>query len=90
MEGEKGTIEFVGNRTECALLVMLQKWGEDYRAIRDLNHDKVGAWMPGYLLGGRMRVGGRVGGRAGGRAGEQGGRQEAEWLHPRKCDDFIR
>ena len=41
MEGEKGTVEFVGNRTECALLVMIQKWGVDYKAVRDLNHDKV-------------------------------------------------
>lgn len=34
VEGEKGTVDFVGNRTECALLVMIQKWGEDYRAVR--------------------------------------------------------
>lgn len=28
-------IEFVGNRTECALLVMCRELGEDYRRIRD-------------------------------------------------------
>ncbi len=41
VENEKGVIDFVGNRTECALLVMIQKWGEDYRAARELYHDKV-------------------------------------------------
>ncbi|GAB4816684.1 hypothetical protein N2152v2_003730 [Parachlorella kessleri] len=41
VEGEKGSVEFVGNRTECALLVMIQKWGEDYKAVRDLYHDKI-------------------------------------------------
>jgi Ca2+-transporting ATPase len=34
-----GKIDFVGNRTECALLLMLQKeWGQDYKAMRDMNH----------------------------------------------------
>ncbi len=31
------SVEFVGNRTECALLLMLRGWGLDYKAIRD-NH----------------------------------------------------
>lgn len=34
MEGEKGKIEFVGNRTECALLMLMRQWGEDYVAWR--------------------------------------------------------
>ncbi|KAI7841822.1 hypothetical protein COHA_004351 [Chlorella ohadii] len=34
-----GKIDFVGNRTECALLLMLQKnWGQDYKALRDMHH----------------------------------------------------
>ncbi|KAG2500891.1 hypothetical protein HYH03_001650 [Edaphochlamys debaryana] len=32
---EKGKIEFVGNRTECALLQMLKNWGCDYAAVRE-------------------------------------------------------
>ncbi len=31
------SVEFVGNRTECALLLMLRGWGHDYKGIRD-NH----------------------------------------------------
>lgn len=27
----------MGNRTECALLMMLRGWGLDYKAIRDAN-----------------------------------------------------
>lgn len=41
MDSEKGTVDFVGNRTECALLVMARKWGQDYKALRDLHSDKV-------------------------------------------------
>jgi hypothetical protein len=26
---------FVGNRTECALLMMLGKWGIDYKVVRE-------------------------------------------------------
>ena len=29
------SVEFVGNRTECALLLMLRGWGHDYKSIRD-------------------------------------------------------
>ena len=40
MVGEPhGKVEFVGNRTECALLMMLRNWGRDYRELRDVNHD---------------------------------------------------
>ena len=31
----KESIGFVGNRTECALLMLLRTWGSDYKAIRD-------------------------------------------------------
>jgi hypothetical protein len=27
-------IEFVGNRTECALLMLTKKWGVDYKQVR--------------------------------------------------------
>ena len=29
----------MGNRTECALLMMLRGWGEDYAALRELHHE---------------------------------------------------
>jgi Ca2+-transporting ATPase len=38
VENENGTVGFVGNRTECALLLMVRSWGEKYREIRDLEH----------------------------------------------------
>lgn len=38
VENENGTVGFVGNRTECALLLMVRSWGDDYREIRDLEH----------------------------------------------------
>ena len=31
----KDQIGFVGNRTECALLMLLRTWGSDYKVIRD-------------------------------------------------------
>jgi Ca2+-transporting ATPase len=34
-KGASQPLEFVGNRTECALLVLAGKWGADYRAIRE-------------------------------------------------------
>lgn len=30
-------IEFVGNRTECALLMLTKKWGIDYKQVRALH-----------------------------------------------------
>ena len=39
MDPNNGKIDFVGNRTECALLVMTRNWGQDYKALRDLHHD---------------------------------------------------
>lgn len=41
METLGGAIECVGNRTECALLVMLRDWGEDYKALRTAHGDRV-------------------------------------------------
>lgn len=53
VDTDKSRIEFVGNRTECALLVMGRNWGQDYKALRDLHHDKiVGAWVERGLGGG--------------------------------------
>lgn len=40
-ENEDGTVGFVGNRTECALLIMLRSWGVSYRDVRDLHHAQV-------------------------------------------------
>jgi len=38
IENEDGTTGFVGNRTECALLIMCRKWGIDYKAERERLH----------------------------------------------------
>ena len=35
---EKDSIQFVGNRTECALLILLKDWGANYKEIRDQHH----------------------------------------------------
>lgn len=35
------SVEFVGNRTECALLLLLRGWGHDYKGIRDNYRDAV-------------------------------------------------
>ena len=40
-ENENGTIGFVGNRTECALLLMTKGWGDSYREVRDIEHPNV-------------------------------------------------
>ncbi len=43
---DNGTIDFVGNRTECALLVMLRKLGSDYTALREeRGADLVKVWI---------------------------------------------
>ena len=34
VEAASGGVECVGNRTECALLLMLREWGQDYRRLR--------------------------------------------------------
>lgn len=44
-------VEFVGNRTECALLMLGRKWGSNYQAIRDKHQpdvEQVGSWL--YLF----------------------------------------
>lgn len=35
IEHSADLVEFVGNRTECALLMLGRKWGGDYKALRD-------------------------------------------------------
>ncbi|GIL57498.1 hypothetical protein Vafri_12720 [Volvox africanus] len=35
VDQDNGTVDFVGNRTECALLVLLRKLGFDYKQLRD-------------------------------------------------------
>ncbi len=47
----EGKTEFVGNRTECALLVMVRNWGQDYAALRDLNHEQTVGESAGAGLG---------------------------------------
>ena len=47
-EGGSGKVDFVGNRTECALLMMLRNWGQDYKDLRILHHEAtVGACVAG-------------------------------------------
>ena len=41
METEDGAVDFVGNRTECALLMLQRAWGESYAAIREKHHHEV-------------------------------------------------
>ncbi|PNH03295.1 Plasma membrane calcium-transporting ATPase 4 [Tetrabaena socialis] len=42
VEQENGTTDFVGNRTECALLIMLRKLGFEYKDLRkEREHDQV-------------------------------------------------
>ena len=38
---DSSTVEFVGNRTECALLVLLKDWGFGYKEIRDQQHNSL-------------------------------------------------
>jgi len=38
---DKMTVDFVGNRTECALLMLLRDWGKGYKQIRDDNHSAI-------------------------------------------------
>lgn len=35
---QEGKVDFVGNRTECALLMMLQRWAIDYKVAREELH----------------------------------------------------
>ena len=45
VDDSNGKVDFVGNRTECALLVMARNWGQNYRELRDIHHDQtVGEW----------------------------------------------
>lgn len=41
IEEEDGKVGFVGNRTECALLMMLRKWGINYKDLRSQNDSRV-------------------------------------------------
>jgi len=38
---ENGTIGFVGNRTECALLMMIKSWGVEYTEVRESEHHNI-------------------------------------------------
>jgi Ca2+-transporting ATPase len=41
IEHSKDLVDFVGNRTECALLMLSRKWGSDYKALRDTHQPKI-------------------------------------------------
>ena len=41
IEGEHGAVDFVGNRTECALLMLARGWGQNYKTLRDTLHPHV-------------------------------------------------
>ncbi|KAL6781722.1 FAP10B [Auxenochlorella protothecoides x Auxenochlorella symbiontica] len=41
VEGEHGGVDFVGNRTECALLMLARGWERDYRDVRAALSDDV-------------------------------------------------
>lgn len=38
---DQGMVGFVGNRTECALLMMLRSWGKDYASIREREGENI-------------------------------------------------
>lgn len=41
IEHSADLVEFVGNRTECALLMLGRKWGADYKTVRDLHQPNI-------------------------------------------------
>ena len=41
IEHDKDTIEFVGNRTECALLMLQRKWLISYKDVRSMNAERI-------------------------------------------------
>lgn len=38
---KEGKTEFIGNRTECALLILLRDWGKDFKAMRDEHSERI-------------------------------------------------
>lgn len=36
IEHDEDTVDFVGNRTDCALLMLLRSWGVSYEALREV------------------------------------------------------
>ena len=47
IEHDKDTVGFVGNRTDCALLMLLRAWGVSYEALREVRP----APYPGACMG---------------------------------------
>jgi hypothetical protein len=41
IEHASDLVEFVGNRTECALLMLGRKWGADYKQLREQHQPNV-------------------------------------------------
>ena len=51
-----GVVDFVGNRTECALLVMLRKLGVDYDRVRqERGKDQIKVWIRVWWRGAGTR-----------------------------------
>lgn len=41
LDDDPDNVGFVGNRTECALLMLARKWGIDYKVIRSQQEKNV-------------------------------------------------
>jgi hypothetical protein len=41
IEHSPDLVDFVGNRTECALLMLGRKWGGDYKALREQHQPNI-------------------------------------------------
>ena len=37
IDAPQGRVDFVGNRTECAMLMMIKNWGANYKSVREGN-----------------------------------------------------
>ena len=48
VEGEN-EVGFVGNRTDCALLMLLRSWNDSYKDIRDKNENDVVKVRDGWM-----------------------------------------
>lgn len=56
---QAGRVELVGNRTECALLLLLRAWGVDYRALRQRHDDAIQASCHGLARSSTIGIGGQ-------------------------------
>lgn len=51
IEHSADLVDFVGNRTECALLMLGRKWGADYKTLREQHQPNVAhvSWKGSHL-----------------------------------------